>query len=97
LNRRCPGGMDMALESRVIKLEDRLRPQAWIYLLVIYTPEEGVGWRAEGCETEAEAMARMPQVSPQDLLMVHQAWGCDRRGTPHSHRDDPIQRWPRHG
>jgi hypothetical protein len=50
---------------------------------------------APGCETEAEAMARLPPVGPHDLLLIGQAWGCPHQGTPHSHADDPIQRWPR--
>jgi hypothetical protein len=86
-----------ALENRLLRLETQLAPQAWIYLVEVYTPVIGVGWSAPGCETEAEAMARMPDVSPQDLLLVAQGWGCPRQGTPHSHADDPIQRWPRHG
>jgi hypothetical protein len=81
--------------GRVSRLEAELAPGAWIWLVEIYTPVVGVGWSAPGCETEEEAMARMPQVGPQDILMVHEAWGCARQGTPHSHRDDPIQRWPR--
>jgi hypothetical protein len=85
------------LNGRVNKLEAELAPGAWVWLVEIYTPQEDVGWLAEGCETEAEAMARMPQVGPRDLLLVAQGWECDRQGTPHSHRDDPIPRWPRHG
>jgi hypothetical protein len=85
------------LHSRVNKIEAELAPQAWIYLVEIYTPVVGVGWSAPGCETEEEAMARMPQLGPQDILLVHEAWGCARRGTPHSHADDPITRWPRRG
>jgi hypothetical protein len=40
-------------------------------------------------------MARLPEVGPQDLLLIGQAWGCERQGTPHTHRHDPVMRWPR--
>jgi hypothetical protein len=83
--------------GRLAKIEASLQPGAWIYLVLVYTGEVGIGWSTPGCETEAEAMARMPDVGPQDLLLVGQVWGCPRHGTPHSHADDPIQRWPRHG
>jgi hypothetical protein len=83
------------LENRLLRIETQLAPQAYIYLVEVYTPVIGVGWSAPGCETEAEALARMPPVGAQDLLLVAQGWGCSRQGTPHSHADDPIQRWPR--
>jgi hypothetical protein len=85
----------MSLERRLLKIEASLQPGGWIWLVEVYTPQAGVGWSAPGCETEARAMARMPSVGPDDILFVAQAWGCPRQGTPHSHADDPIQRWPR--
>jgi hypothetical protein len=84
----------MALETCVKKLEQSLTPPGEVIAVTIYTGTDGVGWSAEGCETEAEAMKRIPSRGPHDLVIVVHAYGCAKAGTRHSHADDPVQRWP---
>jgi hypothetical protein len=83
-----------SLQSRVKKIEQQLTPPGEMIVVTCYDGLEGVGWSEPGCETEADALTRVPPLGPHDRLMVIHAWGCPQRGTPHSHAHDPVQRWP---
>ena len=87
----------MVLERRVKQLEQALQPRAEIIVVTSYEGYGGVGWSEPGCETEADVEARVQAagVGPNDLVLRLQAWGCSRRGTPHSHANGPVQRQAR--
>ena len=87
----------MALEHRLKQLEHALQPRGEVIVIESFVGYGGVGWSEPGCETEAEVEARLQAagVGPHDLVICLRAWGCARRGTPHSHANDPVQRQPR--
>ena len=82
------------IEARLKKIEQRLSPAREIFVLTAYLAYGGVGWSEPGCETLIEALRRVPPLGPDDQLLLMYAWSCGRRGTPHSHGQDPMLRWP---
>ena len=84
----------MALETRVKKREQSLRPPGEVIVVTIYTGTDGVGRSAEGCESDGEAMTRIPPRGPHDAVILIHAYACANAGTPHSHADDEVKRWP---
>jgi hypothetical protein len=84
----------MSLSNRLLKLEAAVLPQAETLVLTCYLRQSGVDWEVAGCETEAQVLARIPPHGPQDTVVFVHAFGCALAGTPHSHANDPIVRWP---
>jgi hypothetical protein len=89
--------MAIMFEKRVEKLEQALVPPGEIIVIESYVGHSGVGWSEPGCESEADVAARLQaaEVGPHDDVILIHAWGCERRGTPHTHAHDPVKRWPR--
>jgi hypothetical protein len=77
----------MAIKTRVKRLEEQIQPQAVIMVILCYVEA--------GCETMAEALQRVEETGPRDLVVFVDQCGCPQQGIPHSHAGDPTQRWAR--
>jgi hypothetical protein len=70
----------MALEARVKKLEEALRPAGTLVVVPRYP-----------CETDAQARAKAGDVSDHDLVVILLRWTECPEGR-HTHQDE-VKRW----
>jgi hypothetical protein len=77
----------MALEHRVLKLENQFRPQAFCRVTTWY----------EHCEPKEAAIARLGKTGPDDVIIVFATWETCTRPGRHRHDDAEVIIHPRRG